>query len=47
MLANQVVRLLNDDAWACDLVDLAITEHLPRDMLALRNMLRQLPLKCS
>jgi arginase len=44
MLPDQVVRLLNDVAGACDVVGLAITEHLPWDMHALRNMLRQLPL---
>ena len=44
MLPNQVVRLLNDVARACDVVGLAITEHLPWDTLAMRNLLRQLPL---
>ena len=44
MLPGQVVRLLNDVAGACDVVGLAITEHLPWDTLAMRNMLRQLPL---
>jgi arginase len=44
MLPSQVVRLLNDVAGACDVVGLAITEHLPWDTLAMRNMLRQLPL---
>jgi arginase len=44
MLPEQVVRLLGDVAQACDVVGLAITEHLPWDTLALRNMLRRLPL---
>jgi arginase len=44
MLPDQVVRLLRDVARACDVVGLAITEHLPWDTLAMRNMLRQLPL---
>lgn len=44
MLPDQVVRLLRDVASACDVVGLAITEHLPWDTLAMRNMLRQLPL---
>jgi arginase len=41
---GQVVRLLNDVAGATDVVGLAITEHLPWDMLELRNALRKLPL---
>src|SRR5262249_34786156 len=45
MLSDQVVRLLGDVARAaCDVVGLAITEHLPWDTLAIRNMLRRLPL---
>jgi arginase len=44
MRLEQVVRLLNDVAAATDLVGLAITEHLPWDMLELRNALRKLPL---
>ena len=44
MLPDQVVRLLNDVGRACDVVGLAITEHLPWDTLAMRDMLRQLPL---
>jgi arginase len=44
MLPDQIVRLLRDVARACDVVGLAITEHLPWDALAVRNMLRQLPL---
>lgn len=44
MKPEQVVRLLQDVARACDVVGLAITEHMPWDTLAMRNMLRQLPL---
>jgi arginase len=44
MFPGQVVRLLGDVGRACDIVGLAITEHLPWDTLAMRNMLRQLPL---
>ena len=44
MLPDQVVGLLRDVARACHVVGLAITEHLPWDTLAIRNMLRQLPL---
>jgi arginase len=44
MLPDQVVRLLRDVARASDVVGLAITEHLPWDTLAMRDMLRQLPL---
>jgi arginase len=44
MLPDQVVRLLGDVGRACDVVGLAITEHLPWDTLAMRDMLRQLPL---
>jgi len=44
MLPDQVVRLLQDVARACDVVGLAITEHLPWDMIALRDMLKKLPL---
>jgi arginase len=47
MLPDQVVRLLRDVARACDMVGLSITEHLPWDTLAMRNMLRQLPLMNS
>jgi arginase len=47
MLPDQVVRLLGDVARACDVVGLAITEHLPWDALAMRNMLRRLPLMNS
>jgi arginase len=44
MVPDQVIKLLRDVARACDVVGLAITEHLPWDTLAMRNMLRQLPL---
>jgi arginase len=44
MKPEQIVRLLHDVAGACDVVGLAITEHMPWDTLAMRNMLRQLPL---
>jgi len=44
MLPDQVVRLLRDVDQACDIVGLAITEHLPWDTLAMRDMLRRLPL---
>jgi arginase len=47
MLPDQVVRLLRDVARACDVVGLSITEHLPWDTLAMRTMLRQLPLMNS
>lgn len=47
MSPDRVVRLLTDVAAVCDVVGLAITEHLPWDTLALRNMLRQLPLMNS
>jgi arginase len=47
MLPDQVVRLLRDVARACDVVGLAITEHLPWDTLAMRDMLRRLPLMTS
>jgi arginase len=47
MLPDQAVRLLNDVAGASDVVGLAITEHLPWDTLAMRNLLRQLPLMRS
>lgn len=41
---GQIVRLLHDVAAACDLVGLAITEYLPWEAIATRNLLRQLPL---
>jgi hypothetical protein len=39
MKPEQVVSLLQDVARACDVVGLAITEHMPWDRLAMRNML--------
>jgi arginase len=44
MMQGQAVRLLQDVADACDVVGLTIAEHMPWDTLAMRNMLRQLPL---
>ncbi|PRX92063.1 arginase family protein [Paraburkholderia sp. BL25I1N1] len=44
MTIPQIVRLINDVAAHSDVVGLGITEHLPWDALAMRNMLRQLPL---
>lgn len=44
MAPDQVVRLLRDVAAACDLVGLAITEYLPWEAIATRDLLRQLPL---
>jgi hypothetical protein len=44
MTQGQVVRLSQDVAGACDVVGLTIAEHMPWDTLAMRNMLRQLPL---
>lgn len=40
----QVVRLLGDVAAACDVVGLAITEYLPWEAIATRDLLRKLPL---
>lgn len=44
MSLEQVLRLLNDTSAAADMVGLAITEHLPWDMLRLRNGLAGLPI---
>ena len=44
MASEQVVRLLHDVAAACDMVGLAITEYMPWEAIATRNLLRQLPL---
>jgi arginase len=41
---DQVVRLLQDVAAACDVVDLAIAEYTPWEAITTRNMLRKLPL---
>lgn len=42
MRLEQIIRVLNDVAAAIDVVGLAITEHLPWDMLRLRNGLAEL-----
>ncbi|MBV7517337.1 arginase family protein [Ensifer sp. ENS12] len=44
MTIPEVVRLLNDVAAEAEVVGLGITEHLPWDAIAIRNMLRALPL---
>lgn len=44
MAPDQVVRLLQDAAAACDLVGLAITEYLPWEAIVTRRLLRWLPL---
>ena len=44
MTMAQIVRLLSDVSAVVDVVGLGITEHLPWDSLALRNMLAKLPL---
>ena len=44
MKMRQIVRLLSDVSKAVDVVGLGITEHLPWDSLALRDMLAELPL---
>lgn len=44
MTIPQVVRLLNDVAEQAEVVGLGITEHLPWDAIAIRDMLRALPL---
>ncbi len=44
MTMEQVVRLLGDVSKVVDVVGLGITEHLPWDSLALRDMLAELPL---
>ena len=41
---DQVVRLLQDVAAACDVVGLAIAEYMPWEAITTRNMLRKLPL---
>lgn len=41
---EQVVRLLQDVAAACDIVGLAITEYLPWEAIATRKLLQKLPL---
>lgn len=44
MTLGQVVRLLGDVAASCDVVGLAIAEHMPWDTLELRDALARLPL---
>jgi arginase len=44
MVPDQVVRLLQDVAVACDIVGLAIAEYMPWEAIATHNMLRKLPL---
>ncbi|WDK01728.1 arginase family protein [Xanthomonas campestris] len=44
MTMEQIVRLLGDVSKVVDVVGLGITEHLPWDSLALKNMLAELPL---
>lgn len=44
MTLSQVVRLLADVAQEVDVVGLGITEHMPWDAMALRDMLARLPL---
>ena len=44
MKMDQVTRLLSDVGRIVDIVGLGITEHLPWDSLALRDMLAELPL---
>ncbi len=47
MRLEQVARLLKDAGAAADMVGLAVTEHLPWDMLRLRNALASLPIMRS
>ena len=47
MRLEQVTRLLKDAATAADMVGLAIAEHLPWDMLRLKNALADLPIMKS
>jgi arginase len=44
MTIDEVVRLLNDVAQIASVVGLGITEHLPWDAIALRDMMGRLPL---
>ena len=44
MTMDQVVRLLQEVAAVSDIVGLGITEHLPWDAIALKDMLGRLPL---
>lgn len=43
MTLEQAIRLLKDAGAAADMVGIAIAEHLPWDMLRLRNGLAELP----
>jgi arginase len=47
MAPDQVVRLLQDVAAACDVVGLAIAEFTPWEAIATRKLLRELPLLAS
>ena len=44
MAPDQLVRLLQDVAAACDVVGLAIAEYMPWEAITTPNMLRKLPL---
>jgi len=44
MSPDQVVRLLQDVAPACEVVGLAIAEYMPWEAITTHNMLRKLPL---
>jgi arginase len=44
MAPDQVVRLLQDVAGACDVVGLAIAEYMPWEAITTRDLLRKLPL---
>lgn len=47
MRLDEVVRLLSDVDTKTDIVGLAITEHLPWDMLRLSEALDELPILCD
>ncbi len=44
MAPDQVLRLLQDVATACDMVGLAIVEYMPWEAIVTRRLLRKLPL---
>jgi arginase len=44
MAPDQVVRLLQDAAAACDVVGLAIAEYMPWEAILTRRLLQMLPL---
>jgi arginase len=44
MVPEQIVRLLQDVAAACDVVGLAIAEYMPWKAITNRDLLRKLPL---